>query len=243
MQLEIVGSIEGLAPNEQIYSARFLGRMGFLVTFYMVDPLFVFNLTDPTNPQLLGELKIPGYSNYLHPLESNHLLGIGKDVKIQGDTWWYQGMKISLFNTTNPFDPQESTNLILGVRGTDSEALNDHKAILIDSEKGLLSMPIRLCEYSTNSTDVEPWEYGSTVWQGAYVFSVNTTNASLTIQGRITHIEDLDALRENWWDMRDQFIYRTGYIESMYYGISNSKITFHNLADLSLLGELSFTES
>lgn len=242
-QLEVVGSIEGLAPNERIYSARFLGRMGFLVTFYMVDPLFVFNLTDSTNPQLLGELKIPGYSNYLHPLESNHLLGIGKDVKIQGDTWWYQGMKISLFNTTNPFDPQESTNLILGVRGTDSEALNDHKAILIDSEKGLLSMPIRLCEYSTNSTDVEPWEHGSTVWQGAYVFSVNTTNASLTIQGRITHIEDLDALRENWWDMQDQFIYRTGYIESMYYGISNSKITFHNLADLSLLGELSFTES
>ncbi|MHA2314027.1 MAG: beta-propeller domain-containing protein, partial [Candidatus Hermodarchaeia archaeon] len=160
MQLEVVGSIEGLAPNEQIYSSRFLGKMGFLVTFYMVDPLFVFNLTDPTNPQLLGELKIPGYSNYLHPLDSNQLLGIGKDAKIQGDNWWYQGMKISLFNTTNPFDPQESTNLILGVRGTDSEALNDHKAILVDSEKGLLSMPIRLCEYVTNSTDVDPREYG-----------------------------------------------------------------------------------
>ena len=104
-------------------------------------------------------------------------------------------------------------------------------------------MPIRLCEYVTNSTDVHPREHGTTVWQGAYVFSVNTTSASLTIQGRTTHIEDLVALRYDWWDLRDQFIYRTGYIESMYYAISNSKITFHNLADLSLLGELSFTES
>ena len=239
MQLEVVGSIDGLAPNEQIYSTRFLGKMGFLVTFYMVDPLFVFNLTNPTNPQLLGELKIPGYSNYLHPLDSNHLLGIGKDAKIQGDNWWYEGMKISLFNTTNPFDPQEITNLIIGVRGTESEALNDHKAILIDSEKGLLSMPIRLCEYVTNNTDVSPWEHGETVWQGAYVFSVNPANASLAIQGRITHIEDLDAFREDWWAFRDQFIRRTGYIESMFYAISNYKITFHNLTDLSFLGELS----
>ncbi len=241
MQLELVGSIEGLAPNEQIYSARFLGKMGFLVTFYKVDPLFVFNLTEPTNPQLLGELKIPGFSNYLHPLDSNHLLGIGKDVEIQGDNWWYQGMKISLFNTTNPFDPQETTNLILGVRGTDSEALEDHKAILIDPEKGLLSMPIRLCEYLTNNTDVDPREHGTISWQGAYVFSVNPANASLTIQGRITHIEDLDAFRLDWWAFRDQFIRRTGYIESMFYAISNSKITFHNLTDLSFIGELSLT--
>jgi uncharacterized secreted protein with C-terminal beta-propeller domain len=243
MQLEIVGSIEGLAPNEQIYSARFLGKMGFLVTFYKVDPLFVFNLTEPTNPQLLGELKIPGFSNYLHPLDSNHLLGIGKDVKIQGDTWWYQGMKISLFNTTDPFDPQETTNLILGVRGTDSEALNDHKAILVDPEKGLVSMPIQLYEYITNSTDVDPWEHGSIVWQGAYVFSVNPVNAFLAIEGRITHIEDLEAFREDWWEFSDQFIRRTGYIESMFYAISNSKITFHNLSDLSFIGELALMES
>lgn len=243
MQLDRVGSIEGLAPNEQIYSARFLGKMGFLVTFYKVDPLFIFNLTDPTNPQLLGELKIPGFSNYLHPLDNNHLLGIGKDVKIQGDNWWYQGMKISLFNTTNPFDPEETTNLILGVRGTDSEALNDHKAILVDPEKSLLSMPIQLCEYLTNITDVDPWAHGEIVWQGAYVFLVNTTNSSLAIQGRITHIEDLDAFREDFWEFTDQFIYRTGYIESMYYAISNSKITFHNLVDLSFIGELVLTES
>jgi hypothetical protein len=101
-------------------------------------------------------------------------------------------------------------------------------------------MPIRLCEYVTNSTDVDPREYGTTVWQGAYVFSVNSANASLDIQGRITHIEDLDAFREDWWDFRDQFIHRTGYIESMYYAISNSKITFHDLTDLNLLSELSF---
>ncbi len=243
MQLELVGSIEGLAPNEQIYSARFLGKMGFLVTFYKTDPLFVFNLTDPTNPELLGELKIPGYSNYLHPLDSNHLLGIGKDVKIQGDNWWYQGMKISLFNTTDPFNPQELTNLILGVRGTDSEALNDHKAILVDSEKGLLSMPIQLCEYTTNSTDIDPWMHGSIVWQGAYVLSMNPSNASLAIKGSVTHIENLDVFRENMWEFLDQFIHRTGYIETMYYAISNSKITFHNLADLSLLSELSLTEN
>ena len=73
--LEIIGKVEGLAKGEKIYSVRFIGKMGYMVTFKEIDPLFVIDLSDPTNPQVKGELKIPGYSSYLHPYDENHIIG------------------------------------------------------------------------------------------------------------------------------------------------------------------------
>jgi uncharacterized secreted protein with C-terminal beta-propeller domain len=239
MSLKTIGSIQGLAPNERLYSARFLGPMGFLVTFYKVDPLFVINLTSPTNPQVLGELHIPGFSQYLHPLDSTHLLGIGKDVKFNEVTWWYQGLKLSLFNTTNPFEPQEMTKLIIGARGTTSEALQDHKAVLIDPEMNLLSIPIQLYEHVYNTTNIDPWEHGTAVWQGAYVFHIDYENPTLIIRGEITHITDLSQYQDNPWNFRHQFIKRIGYIGSVFYAISDYKISFHNLTDLELIATIS----
>ncbi len=239
MSLETIGSIQGLAPGERLYSARFLGPMGFLVTFYKVDPLFVVNLTSPTNPHVLGELHIPGFSQYLHPLDSTHLLGIGKDVKFNEVTWWYQGLKLSLFNTTNPFEPQEMTKLIIGARGTTSEALDNHKAVLIDPEMNLLSIPIQLYEHVYNATNIDPWEHGTAVWQGAYVFHIDYENPTLVIRGEITHITDLYQYRDNPWNFRHQFIKRTGYIGSVFYAISDYKISFHNLTDLELIATVS----
>ena len=119
-QLSIVGKLEGLARGESIYSARFMGDRCYLVTFQKVDPLFVIDLKDPQNPQVLGKLKIPGYSNYLEPYDDTHLIGIGKEALAaeQGDFSWYQGVKIALFDVSNVSEPKEIAEVVIGDRGT-----------------------------------------------------------------------------------------------------------------------------
>lgn len=101
-QLATVGSIEGLAKNERIYSARFVGDRGFVVTFKRVDPLFVFDLSDPTKPTVLGELKVSGYSNYLQLIDESHLLGIGRETNAHG---YYEEIQVSLFNISDVDSP------------------------------------------------------------------------------------------------------------------------------------------
>lgn len=140
--MNISGSVTGLAKGENIYSVRFLGNKGYIVTFRTMDPLFVFDLSDPGHPRVTGELKIPGFSNYLHPVDENHLLGIGMDVKdiYQKDKYGNEvvigtqqgGIKISLFDVSDMGKPIEVSQYILGDAGSYSEALNNHKAIMFD---------------------------------------------------------------------------------------------------------------
>jgi len=103
--LKIVGKLEGLAYGEQIHSARFVGNRCYLVTFRKIDPFFVIDLQNPYSPKVLGYLKITGYSDYLHPYDENHIIGIGKETVAaeNGDFSWYQGVKISLFNVENVY--------------------------------------------------------------------------------------------------------------------------------------------
>lgn len=140
--MNISGSVTGLAEDETIYSVRFLGNKGYIVTFRTVDPLFVFDLSDPENPRVTGELKIPGFSNYLHPVGEDHLLGIGMDVKeiYQRDRDGKEvvigtrqgGIKISLFDVSDMGRPVEVSQYIIGEAGSYSEALYNHKAIMFD---------------------------------------------------------------------------------------------------------------
>ena len=105
--LSIVGKLEGLAQGENLHSVRFMGDKGYLVTFIRTDPLFVIDLSQPANPKVLGELKIPGYSDYLHPYDETHLIGVGKEaVDAEGQNFaWYQGLKLSLFDVSNVNNP------------------------------------------------------------------------------------------------------------------------------------------
>ena len=136
--LKIIGSIEGIAPGERIYSARFMGDTAYFVTFKETDPLFSADLSDPTNPKLIGSLKIPGFSEYLHPYGEGLLLGIGMDVDESGVTT--NGVKISMFDISNPADVKEIHKTVLeNVYG--SAALYDYKAVLIDEEKNMIGFP------------------------------------------------------------------------------------------------------
>jgi inhibitor of cysteine peptidase len=128
--LKIVGQIQGLGLDERIYSARFVGDKGYLVTFKQIDPFFVLNLSDPKNPQMKGELKIPGYSSYLHPIGQNLVLGIGME---SGQ------VKISLFDVSDPNNPFEKDKYML--KEGWSEISETHHAFLIDQKHQIFFLP------------------------------------------------------------------------------------------------------
>jgi inhibitor of cysteine peptidase len=241
MSLEITGSLEDLASGETIYSARFMGERGYLVTFKQIDPLFVIDFSDPYDPEVLGYLKVTGYSDYLHPYDENHIIGVGKETTDAGEFAWYQGVKISLFDVTDVSNPVEIDKLEIGDRGTDSPVLRDHKAFLFDKTRNLLVMPI--LEASVNVSaypeGVPSWAYGEPVYQGAYVFNISVDNG-LQLKGRVTHIEDPTELEEYYYYYYYSpfFVIRSLYIDDVLYTISNTKIKMNNLDNLDYIDEV-----
>jgi len=233
--LEVVGKIEGLAPGERIYAARFMGDRCYLVTFKKVDPLFTIDVSDPSNPRVLGALKIPGYSDYLHPYDEDYLVGIGKEAvpAEEGDFAWYQGLKISLFNVSNVESPEEVAKIVIGDRGTDSPVLFDHHALLFDRGRSLLVIPILEAKIFEEDYPGEkpPWAYGRPIFQGAYVFHVSPKDG-IKLIGRISHMENsgVDPMYE---------VKRALYINETLYTVSDGKIKANNLADLSVVSEVS----
>lgn len=238
--LDIVGRLEGLAPGERIYSARFMGSRAYLVTFKKVDPLFVIDLENPSNPRVLGELKIPGYSDYLHPYDETHLIGVGKEAVDVGSFAWYQGVKIALFDVSDPENPIEISKYIIGDRGTDSYALQDHKAFLFSKHKNLLVLPILLAEINEESYpgEIPPDAYGEYVWQGAYVFDISLDDG-FVLKGRITHLNNNDQINEwGWYYPYDYSVQRSLYIDNVLYTISGRSVKMNNLEDLSEISEI-----
>lgn len=146
MNLNVVGKLENLGTGENFHSARFVGNRLYMVTFQNTDPLFVIDLSQPENLRLLGELVMPGYSDYLHPYDETHLIGLGKDAIADDGTGfaWYQGLKLSLFDVSNVNAPTEVAKMIIGDRGTSSAALYDPKAFLFDKSSNLLVIPVEL---------------------------------------------------------------------------------------------------
>jgi uncharacterized secreted protein with C-terminal beta-propeller domain len=241
LNLTIVGRLEGLAPGESIYSARFMGDRGYLVTFKKVDPLFVLDLKQPANPKVLGRLKITGYSDYLQPYDENHIIGIGKETVAaeEGDFAWYQGVKISLFDVSNVSNPIEVDKYEIGDRGTDSPVLSDHKALLFDKTRALLVMPVLVAKIDPEKYpgEVPPYAYGDYVWQGVYVFKV--TAGELTLTGRVSHIGELDQVGKGYYDLPYRyFVKRALYIGDVLYTVSDGKILMNNLEDLKQINEL-----
>ena len=243
--LERVSEIENIASGEQIYSTRFLGDKAYIVTFKNIDPFFTIDLSDPNNPKILGYLKIPGDSTYLHPFDENHIIGIGKDtVESNNPNFaWYQGLKIALFDVSDFENPQELDKVIIGDRGTDSSALYDHKAFLFDREKELLVIPISLYEISEeikNQYDEEPAStYGEFTYQGAYVYDLSLNG--FEYKGRITHMsEEEKQTTDFWWHwyQSSSYISRSLYIGNVLYTISDKMVKMNDLEDLSEINSI-----
>lgn len=193
-ELETVDIIDGIGkPGERLYAARFLGGRAYLVTFRLTDPLYVVDLSNQEKPQIAGELEIEGYSDYLHPINDNLILGIGKDAIFDDSSIdfggvrgaWYQGVKLALFDVSNPARPIEVNSIVLGKRGTDSEVLSDHHALSFlpatANSPARLSIPIRLHDKEPEGGIFDPTRpnaYYSYTHTGLYSFEVSAAGIS-----------------------------------------------------------------
>ena len=237
--MKVVGKVEGLAKSEQIYSVRFMQNRAYMVTFQRTDPLFVISLEDPKNPTVLGELKIPGFSNYLHPYDENTLIGLGLET---GENNWggvtRKGLKVSLFDVADVKAPKEKAVYVLGEAGSDSTALYDHKAFLFSKEKNLLAIPVSLMDASND------WNKR---FVGAAVFEIKAD--SIKLRGKIEHPKQainegvvssngVERLMPPVPSYIDNTIKRSLYIKDVLYTLSDDYLKMNNLEDLSPIKEL-----
>ena len=249
MDLKQVGAIENVAPGEKIYSVRYMGNRAYMVTFRKVDPLFVIDLSIPEKPEILGKLKIPGYSDYLHPYDENHIIGFGKDAAVvaneEGSWGWvdedntaayYQGMKIAMFDVTDPTNPIEMWKEEIGDRGTESELLNNHKALLFSKEKNLLAFPIKVAK--VKDKNAKAWTYGDTTFVGAYVYELTLENG-FQLKAKLTNLDENDWKRLGNYYCGDKSIDRLIYIGNNLYTVANSGYSAYDMNDgYKKVGEL-----
>jgi len=219
MSLNVVGKLEGLAPGERIYSARFMGDRCYLVTFRQIDPFFVIDVDDPAEPTVLGYLKIPGFSGYLHPYDENHIIGIGKQDN---------NVKLSVFDVTKVTAPTETAKYIVQADWSDSTVLMDHKAFLFNKPKQLLALPVSINWIWMNE---EKEYYNKGFWQGAYVFNISLEQG-FKPKGNITHQNGADQFESGLQ------VKRILYIDNVLYTLSEKKIKINSLDNLSAIKEI-----
>ena len=227
--LEHHGSLEGIAPTESIYSARFVGDRLYLVTFRQVDPFFVIDVSAAT-PRILGELKIPGFSTYLHPYGEDRIIGIGQDVGEGGMAGsGTGGVKLAMFDVSDPGNPRLQDTAVVGGWDTWSQAQDDHRAVLVDEGKAMISVPMHHGDPSMHPAPADPGKTGTggdtAMWDGFYVYGI-TSDGSFDLAGTIRHDSDHP----------DRF--RSLYIEDHLYTVTDNLMRIHDLDGLDAVKSL-----
>ena len=232
--LKIVGRLENLATTEKIYAARFIGNRVYLVTFKQTDPIFAISLSDPAKPTVLGALKIPGFSNYLHSVDADgtKLIGLGREASVAADgSVTVTGLKLSLFDFSDLSKPKEADSYTLGGANSDSIALYDHKAFLYSAANNLLVVPATLRDSNNRLT-----------FAGSLVFTL--VNDVLTFKGQIDHSAGGHYTATDYWDgynYYDNTAKRSLYINDVLFTFSNKFLKINKLADLSEIKSLELT--
>lgn len=219
--MKTVGSLEGLAKGERIYSTRFVGNRLYMVTFKRIDPLFVIGLSNPTQPVVLGELKIPGYSEYLHPYDADHIIGFGQETT---ENQWggivTDGFKMALFDVGDVNNPKQKFVEHIGDQGTYSELLRNHKALLFDKEKELLAFPITIQE-KIDSSQYECAKYTYSTCPGLCQQRCIPSECYIDAEGMSVCTDDCDGLGsciDPGWER-----YETTFSGAVVYNISLSE--------------------
>jgi uncharacterized secreted protein with C-terminal beta-propeller domain len=230
-KLEILGGLDDIAPDESIFSARFMGDRLYLVTFQQIDPFFVIDLSSDT-PKILGELKIPGFSNYLHPYDDDYVIGVGRDTKEIGSGRVQQlGVKVALFDVSDVSNPKVIDDFVIGDASTHSEALNNHKAFFFDKRKNILSIPISSDVNSLSGiTDAKMIAPDWNRWNGFYIFGMDTKDG-INLKGTITHSEN----DSRFYGMGNS---RTFYIEDVLYTASDLYLKMNFINNLEEINSI-----
>ena len=253
-KLNKIGETECLSKGEKMYSTRFLGEKAYMVTYKNTDPLYVIDLSNPNEPKVLGKLKIPGYSTYLHPYDEHHLIGIGMQTKetiyrdsqgrVTSTSARITGMKMALFDVSDVNNPKQISQTIIGDSRTTSAILTNHKALLFSKEKGILAIPVNSYpsdfEVESFSDDISKLVSQYTNYnknytaEGYAVYNINLTDG-FNLKGIINH----ERIKTSG--------YRYGYsgkllrglwIEDNLYTVSEKMIKVNKLGDLSQISEL-----
>ncbi len=232
-KLNVTGSVEGLAKGERIYSARFMGDKAYMVTFRETDPLFVIDVADPAAPKVLGELKIPGFSNYLHPIDENHLIGFGYETVAEKNPTGGEpfiltmGMKVSLFDVTDFENPKEKDTEIIGGRGTYSPIQYDHKALFQHKERNLYGFPV--ITYDESGKD----HYVEYKGSGALVYEI-TPEKGIVLKGDLLKAKKEGEQYGEW----EKEIQRMLYSKDELYTLSMKEINNYSLDTFAPIGKV-----
>ncbi|MCC6749931.1 MAG: beta-propeller domain-containing protein [Deltaproteobacteria bacterium] len=235
--LDVTGQVDRIAPGEDIRSVRFDEEKGYIVTFKKTDPLFVLDLANPSAPKVSGELKIPGFSTYMHRMDKNHLLTIGYDAADKGSFAWFTGVLLQIFDVADPGKPTLAHKEIIGTRGSSSEALTNHLAFTYFAPKNLLALPMTICEGGSTSGG-----YGTQMtFSGLMVYDV-TTVAGFKLRGKVAHPTG-SATCSNWWTHASSQVKRSIVMDDVVFSISGDTLKVSPLADLTTdVAELSLAE-
>lgn len=249
--LKQIGISDNVAKGEKMYSSRFIGDKVYFVTYKTMDPLFVMDLSNETKPKVLGKLKIPGYSTYLHPYDENHIIGIGMETKeiinrnsngkVISTTAKVVGMKMALFDVSNVNSPVQISSVVIGDSRTTSAILTNPKALLFSKEKSLIAIPVN--NYSqdfevTLSNNYETMINNYTKYskpynaEGYFVYNINVQDG-FKLKGVITH----EKTNATYYYSNSKLL-RGLYIDNNLYTVSETMIKVNELDSLKAVGEL-----
>ena len=255
-ELAQVGFVGGIAEGETIWSARFVGNRGYLVTFMNIDPLWVLDLSDPTNPTVLGELEVPGVSTYIHPIDDNTLLTIGIAGGADGLGLDWSMTQVSLFDVSDTSNPTLSDTLPVSPAYTDencddvitcgwswsySEATYEHKAFTYWAPESLLAVPLSTHRYVYDEVEIDGRLYSYSGYQFVSMLkmiSVDVENGTLSSHGEVEHsgFYNEEGL-SSWWSGSTN-IRRSIFMGDYVYAFSSGGATVHQTEDLQLMVEL-----
>jgi uncharacterized secreted protein with C-terminal beta-propeller domain len=229
-RLSVVGKTDPIAPGEQIYSSRFSGNRGFVVTYRQVDPLFTLDLTDPLNPHVVGELSIPGFSTYIHLLDETHLLTIGNDTTANGNGGEIRnGLALQIFDVSDMANPRLTAKQVVGTHSSYSEALWDHKAFNYFPKTGMLAIPFTDWNWDGSATS----DYWSSFVSALKVYHIDAAG-QITPVGQVDHssfYQEQGTHNWYWWYGPD--IRRSVQIEGYVYSFSYAGVKVNPVADMT----------
>lgn len=258
-ELNQIGETPYLSKGEKMYSTRFIGNKAYMVTYKNTDPLYVIDLSNPSDPNVLGKLKIPGYSTYLHPYDENHLIGIGMQTeekvyrnssgKITSTRTVITGMKMALFDVSDVNNPIQISQTIIGDSRTTSAILTNHKALLFSAEKGIIAIPVNTYpnnfEIETSSSNISSMVNSYTTYntsytsEGYFVYNINLTDG-FKLKGVINH--EKTSAKKYYSSYYSSKLLRGMWIEDNLYTVSEDMIKVNKLDDLTQISELKIKE-